>query len=326
MFHPHILLALAGLHCHAVIAGPPVLPDPYQHAVPTTVKKPTCRFNGLVLPSKVAIFASGAYAGRLLDQQIDESGHWATRIDITVNHPETPVVLMLGAYEPTVWNISWAADTRIVAVFASGYHRQAIAGLDKSVPTLISTFDNAGQWGYFHVDADKTSWLNPLAQILFGQAVDRVYLAKNGAVNIGFPVQAKKAVTSSQTPPEFYFSKLRPLSGLAGVNEAVKNADIRRANQEDSDAWLVALNQNTVTTGVPPIDNADLSFVQAPRLFNAYVVLKPFAYPPGLYGANSATFFIPHGVPVPTGDKGHSTLYDFNTLSCRGPACIVLQE
>jgi hypothetical protein len=51
------------------------------------------------------------------------------------------------------------------------------------------------------------------------------------------------------------------------------------------------------------------------------VVLKPFTYPAGLYGGNSATFLIPKGVPKPKGNSGHSSVYDFNTLNCQGALC-----
>ena len=40
------------------------------------------------------------------------------------NQPSAPVVLMLGSYEPTVWNIGWSPGTRILAVLVSGYHAQ----------------------------------------------------------------------------------------------------------------------------------------------------------------------------------------------------------
>ena len=56
-------------------------------------------------------------------------------------------------------------------------------------------------------------------------------------------------------------------------------------------------------------------------MFRAYVVLKAYALPAGLYGANSATFFVPKGVPRPSGNLGHSTLYDFNTMTCAGIPC-----
>ena len=61
-----------------------------------------------------AVFASGGYSGRTLDFQIDQSGHQATQFDVVVNSPTKPAVLMLGAYEPSIWNISWTPKTKIV--------------------------------------------------------------------------------------------------------------------------------------------------------------------------------------------------------------------
>lgn len=291
-----------------------------------TAQQATCRFAEINLPERFSVFAAGAYSGRPLDQQIDQSGHMATRIDVTVNQPGKPVVLMLGAYEPTVWNIGWTADTQIIAVFASGYHRQVIAGLDNSVPTLISTHDNAGPCGSYHVDADKVGWLNPLSKSLFGRTVDSVHLAQNGVVAIGPTIQANRLVTSPHTPPESYFDKTRPMSGSAGLNEAVRSGALRRATRQDADAWQAAVAKAAPAQETPPIAGAKSQRKLSPDLHNAYVVLKPFTYPSGLYGANSATFFIAPGLSTPAGEKGHSTVYDFNTLSCHGPACVAQTE
>lgn len=82
-----------------------------------------CKFSNLKLPADHAVFAAGAYAGRSTGFQIDQSGHEATQIDVAVHSPGKPVVLMLGAYEPNIWNIGWSEGTRILAVLASGYHR-----------------------------------------------------------------------------------------------------------------------------------------------------------------------------------------------------------
>lgn len=71
----------------------------------------------------------------------------AAGIDAAANGLGNPVVFVLGSYASAVWDIKWAADARIIAVFASGNHRQAIARLDKSVPRLISTYDSAGWCG-----------------------------------------------------------------------------------------------------------------------------------------------------------------------------------
>lgn len=296
-------------------------------AAPTmTAHQAICRFAKINLPERFSVFAAGAYSGRPLDQQIDQSGHMATRIDLTVNHPSNPVVLMLGAYEPTVWNIGWTVDTQIIAVFASGYHRQAIAGLDTSVPTLISTHDNAGPCGSYYVDANKVGWLNPLSRRLFGRTVDSVYFAQGGAVAIGPAISVNGLVTSSYTPPESYFDKTRPMSGLAGLNEAVRSGTIRPATRQDADAWLAAVAKAEPAQNTPPKSDAKSVKRLSPDLHNAYVVLKPFTYPSGLYGANSATFFIAPGLSAPTGEKGHSTVYDFNTMRCHGPACVAQTE
>ena len=58
----------------------------------------------------------------------------------------------------------------------------------------------------------------------------------------------------------------------------------------------------------------------------AYVVLRQFTYPAGLYGADSATFFIPEGVPQPKGDPGHSNIYDFDKLKADKKASEELQD
>lgn len=321
-----VLLWTAVLHGTSAMAGTVQKTDPLVAAPAITGQQATCRFAELNLPERFSVFAAGAYSGRPLDQQIDQSGHMATRIDVTVNHPSNPVVLMLGAYEPTVWNIGWTADTKIVAVFASGYHRQVIAGLDKSVPTLISTHDNAGPCGSYHVDVDKIGWLNPLSRRLFGRAVNRVHLAQNGEVTIGPTIPANRLFTSPHTPPDSYFDKSRPMSGLAGLNEAVRSGTIRTATRQDADAWLAAVAKAAPDQDTPPLADAKSQKKRSPDLHNAYVVLKSFTYPPGLYGANSATFFIFHGVPAPIGEMGHSTVYDFDTLSCRGSSCATQAE
>jgi hypothetical protein len=75
-----------------------------------------------------------------------------------------------------------------------------------------------------------------------------------------------------------------------------------------------------VAADVPPIAGGAPA-ARMPSMFRAYVVLKAYTLPAGLYGANSATFFVPRGVPRPTGERGHSTIYDFNTMGCAGVMC-----
>lgn len=288
----------------------------------SVAKKPVCGFTGLKLPEQFSVFAAGAYSGRKIAFQIDQSGHEGTQIDVAVNSPGKPVVLMLGAYEPTIWNIGWTPQTRIAAVLVGGYHRQAVAGLEQGTPLLNSSHDNKGPCGSFYVTPDDLAPLNPLSKRVFGRRVDMVFPATNGKVVIGEPLAAGTAlVTSGAITPESFHDRTAPIAGPAGIEDAVRKGLLRKATAADAEAWSEAVLQNTPNRDLPPVAGQGVPRPPKPGLFNAYVVLKPFTYPSGLYGGNSATFLVPKGVPKPEGNSGHSAVYDFNTLKCQGALC-----
>lgn len=282
-----------------------------------------CEFSGLKLPASTKIFAAGAYGGSKQDFQIDQSGHEATRIDVAVNQPDAPVVLMLGSYEPTVWSIGWTPGTRILAVLVSGYHRQMTTGLPAGVPVLVSTYENKGSCGHFYVTAEKAGTLNPIARRVFGRPVDMLYPAHNGKVAIGMPLVAGTSLVTDRAakPPSAFRLPNSQLSGPAGLEQAVRDGFLREADSADGAAWIAAQRAlPRALTDAPPIAGGAPP-PRMPSMFHAYVVLKAYSLPPGLYGANSATFFVLKGVPRPTGKLGHSTLYDFNTMTCAGIGC-----
>ena len=284
----------------------------------------SCKFSDLSLPDNYSIVAAGGYAGRLLDFQIDQSGHKATQMDVAVHFPAKPVVLMLGAHEPTIWQISWSSATRIVAVLVSGYHRQAIAGLDPSVPLLNISFANQAPCGnnFFDVMENDLDKINPLARRFFGRAVDIVYLAKAGNIVIGDAASPDtEMLTSNLTPAGSFFDKAAPLAGLAGLEDAVQKGLLRKATESDADEWVNATIAGAPIRDVPPLAGVGRPKPARPGLYNAYVVLKPFTYPSSLTGGNMAIFFIPKGVPTPRGDAGYSTVYNFNGLRCQGILC-----
>jgi hypothetical protein len=94
-------------------------------------------------------------------------------------------------------------------------------------------------------------------------------------------------------------------SGSAKLEELVEKGLLREASLADVDAWRNA-------AGGP-------KHKYVPH--HSFVVLKPFVLPPGLHGADSGKFYVPKGVPRPTGDPGHSTVLDFNTMRCEGLDC-----
>jgi len=309
-------------------ASPTPVPAPESHLVPFSAgavdkeSEPValeCEFQGLSLPPKFAVYAAGAYAGRKLDYQIDRSGHPATQIDVSVSNDDTPVVLMLGAYEPTVWNIGWSPRTRIVAVLVSGYHRQAIAGLPASVPRINSSYDNKGPCGYFYVAEKELTKLNPLARQLFGRPVTRAYIAKDGVVAVGNGGRSG-LVTDAAQPPSPFRDPDAPLAGEAGLREAVAKGLMREAYESDMRAWQSAYDAARLRD-TPPVSGASPSRASGGSPYNTYVVVRPMRVPAGLHGAHSATFIVPRGVQRPTGDLGHSRILDWNTMSCVGAIC-----
>ncbi|MDB5909036.1 MAG: hypothetical protein JWP34_3150 [Massilia sp.] len=284
-------------------------------------QEPVCGFPGLQLPADFAVFAAGAYSGRRTSSQIDQSGHQATQIDVAVNNPDKPVVLILGAYEPTIWNVGWSKETRILAVLVGGYHRQAIAGLDKSTPLLVSSRDEKGPCGYFSMSGNLTE-LNPLSRRMFGRPVDLVYPAIKGQADVGKPMPpGATLVRSRDVTPESFHDKNAPLAGEAGLEDAVRQGLLRKATEADAEAWAEAVIQHSPQRDIPPVAGQERPKRHQLRIDKGYVVLKPFVYPSGLQGAHSARFIIPKGAPKPAGNPGHSTVYDFNTLNCQGPAC-----
>lgn len=97
------------------------------------------------------------------------------------------------------------------------------------------------------------------------------------------------------------------------LENAVSDGFLRHATTADADAWTLAVKNKYEQQGLKPPH-------LPPAIENAYVVLKKFAYPAGLIGEHSAAFYVPSGIPLPSGNYGHSRIYDFNTLTleCSG--------
>jgi len=190
-----------------------------DRVVDSAVQKPACGFSNLEFPSDFAVFAAGAYSGRKLSFRIDESRHRATQIDVAVNSPSKPVALMLGAYEPTIWNIGWSEGTEILAVLVSGYHRQVVAGLAEDVPQINSSYDNRGPCGYFYVNTKDLSALNPMATRVFGRTIEMVFPAERGQVVVGDPLlHNTELITAPEVPPESFYDNNAPSRTFPGWN------------------------------------------------------------------------------------------------------------
>ncbi len=274
------------------------------------------------LPDDLKIYAGGSYSGKKIDHQIDQSGHQATQFEVIVNSPEQPVALILGAYEPSIWNVAWTQGTQIKAVVATGYHRQVVAGLPKDTPILNSSHDNRGSCGYLYITEKTLRKINPLSNRVFGKNVTLVYYASKGTLVFGEQIAPDdKLFTSRDNPPEAFHDKSKPLAGKAGLTDLVARGLMRRSTSKDIERWA-KMKAEAHKEELPAVATGSSTATFRPQyVHNGYVILKKITIPAGLYGGNSATFFLNKGVPYPDGKLGHSTLYDFGSLSCRGPGC-----
>jgi uncharacterized protein len=284
--------------------------------------KGACSFDSDVITDDTLIYAGGSYSGKKINYQIDESGHQATQFEVIVNSPEKQVALILGAYEPSIWNIAWTQGTKISAVLATGYHRQVVAGLPKDIPILISTYDNRGPCGYIYVAEKNLRKINPLSIKVFNKEVTLVHYAGRGNLVFGNPIHHNdKLYTSKDTPPDTFFDISTPTAGKAALDELVRKGLIRRATPHDSERWG-QLKSEILKKELPPVASGHSSSIFTPMTIqNGYVILAQITIPVGLSGENSAIFFLEKGAPYPKGNVRRTTLYDFNTMSCSGASC-----
>lgn len=277
----------------------------------------TCQFNNLTLPSDYFIYGAGSYAGTKINIPIDQSGHETTLINVVVNETRKPVVLILGAYEPNIWNISRTPDTKIIAAVVGGYHRQIVSGLE-GVPLLQGSFTEKGGCGLFHLSPTELKVLNPLARHLFNKPADLFFGAEQGFVVVGSKEYDKSTLIMPSKDPLSFKSPDMPLAGKAGLEEAVKKGTLRKMTQQDADEWLAAYwKAREQRSDLPPIAGGDPR-KKTTRLDVArgYVILKGFVPPAGLTGLNASVFILPKGLPMPQQNMGHSYIYDWNTMRC----------
>lgn len=283
-----LLLALCGPSALAQTTVP-FAPGEQARATAASVAPAStvCSFLDKKLPKDTIVVAAGAYSGRKLSFQIDQSGHEATQFDVAV-HSDKPIALLLGAYEPTVWSIGWTKGTRVVAVFATGYHRQAVAGLPKGMPVITSSFTESGPCGYNYIGNDSAlTWVNPKSRSVFGVDATRVYnKAPNGLLDIVESTRPKADyVTSPDTKPESFRDTKAPLAGTAGLEDAVAKGLLRPATSADVDMVREHYRANAPKTAagrpdIPPVAGGSPAAAPEVRMpsismHRAYVVLKP---------------------------------------------------
>ena len=260
------------------------------------------------LPEEFAVYAVGTYRGTAsVNVQLDDSGHAVTQVDVVVDNPEQPVVLVLTAYDPVVWRVGRTKDTKIAGILVSGYHGQALIGVDKKTPYAISSYEEKGSFQYFYASRASRRLLemNDAVKQLVGREIEHFFnKPTDGVFYIGDPPANQEAVVySDDLKLEGYVKKDRTVVGEEALDELVQAKKLRLATTADIAAWVDKASEKYKRF------NQDLRVSTRMRVGRSYVVLDKLTLPGGLFGAHSRAFIVPDDVPFPAGPSCHNTFY-----------------
>ncbi|MBP9779557.1 hypothetical protein KBD33_02935 [Candidatus Gracilibacteria bacterium] len=278
-------------------------------------------------PIDHTVFAAGGYNGRELEDYIDDSGHNATIFDVFVDYSEKPVVLVLGAYEPSIWNISISKGTKIEKIILGGYHNQEVSGIFTSIPIERHIYETSKSNDYFYIIKGETT-KGSLKR--FGEIETLYYPDSEGKIVIGNQSgQNTQWIQDPKNIPENYYKHGDELGGKPGLDILVQKGILRVATEKDAEDWFNGLVSSptsilSMREGYPITDKEDLEILRNKYTpgygttvgINYYVVVKDAKLPGGMYWAFA--FYVPKGITL-TGDISNGSIYDFNTLQCQGP-------
>ncbi len=118
------------------------------------------------LPEDFEVYAVGRYSGiKQTSLKLGKSGNITKEVDVIVNKPHAPIVLVLSAYDPVVWKVRYTSESLILAVIVSGYHTQALLGIPKTVPAIFATYEEKDDCGAFYAYQADPSLLDANSEI-----------------------------------------------------------------------------------------------------------------------------------------------------------------
>lgn len=250
---------------------------------------------------------------------------------VNVSDKTAPLVLALSAYNYVTWIIKPEQGVVIEKVILMGYHTQKVTGLGKKVPVEAYTYESSpcptcwqGDWreGMNFYDAKEPPKELKGISDLPVSTFQRRY--KGGEFSIYVGMKSLEKDISNKSDQEIKsIDQLQKQTSSRVVSDpkstlelALRKGVIRKATIEDIRAFRNAYIVKKFTSkNLPVPENENALSVTNVDLSHAYVVLKSFVYPLGVEDEKKMVFFVPKGVPAPSGEFGLSAVYDFETLT-----------
>ncbi|GAA0310782.1 hypothetical protein GCM10009087_21050 [Sphingomonas oligophenolica] len=134
---------------------------------PATARALSCLPAGITRGAKVvALSVYSSSTGQTLPFLLAGSNNNAVHTLTVTGHGSGPVVLVVAAYEPILWDLSAVRD-RVKAVVASGYYPQAVRGVPSDIPvrfaSSVGTFNGSETCARIHYAYDDSAEIQTMA-------------------------------------------------------------------------------------------------------------------------------------------------------------------
>jgi hypothetical protein len=315
-----VIIALVAVVAHLRAGGwsappwPADLPPAVRQRVSGINLPAECRLDNL--PKAFEYDAVGVYQGTRTDFKPDPpfaGMEFVGAIDVKVTATKRPVVLLLSSYAPAVWKIKAAAGVEIAGIAYSGYGPAIVQGdlppAGKIIELTPQSKCGAIKFAYAY-DGDGFRKLQSLAVAVAGARLSTFqgrndngsFVVGPGARHLG-DLGAARAELQNVDKSDTRNAKLQSL---------IDQGAVRLATGDELFAWVNA-----------DPELAPYGLVRKPNFARpAYMILKPFAFPEGMTGADGATFILPKGMPKPSGDAGHNVVLKMDASD----GCIALSS
>jgi hypothetical protein len=264
-----------------------------------------CFDQGLIRGARVV--ALGAYEGaEPISLSFAGEAHEVSRIVVQGNKDGPPLLLVLTAYDPVMWDFADFPIKRLRGLIVYGHTEQAVAHVNESIPVRFATSETGetrcGTAIYAYKQSRDLERLRMQVKSVLGVPLNAFYGSYSPDA-----LHVDGASYKSLTPVRLDRASLRasgPLldGGLLpaeqGIRQLIERGDIRPARSSDWTQWQRVSGEKPDT------------------FLDGYVVLRRTELPRGMYGAHSRAFLIPAGVPLPSDPGSHNRYYRLKDGTC----------